>query len=103
MLGNPGSNPLELFWDVVDALDQRLDKKIAIVEEALARHGAAKEEEGSTQDKSKPKGYAVGPDTTEEEFNSIFMTYGGDSVATLTAEDLHEVYKTVRFCGYSRC
>ena len=24
MLGNPGSNPLELFWDVVDDLDQKL-------------------------------------------------------------------------------
>jgi pre-mRNA-processing factor 40 len=95
MLGNPGSNPLELFWDVVDTLDQRLDKKIAIVEEALARHGAAKEEEGPTQDKGKPKGYAVGPDTTEEEFNSIVMTYGGDSVAALTADDLREVYKTL--------
>ena len=22
MLGNPGSNPIELFWDIVDALEQ---------------------------------------------------------------------------------
>jgi pre-mRNA-processing factor 40 len=28
MLGNPGSNPLELFWDVVDMFDQQLDTMI---------------------------------------------------------------------------
>ncbi|KAF8159573.1 hypothetical protein B0H34DRAFT_842867 [Crassisporium funariophilum] len=32
MLGNPGSNPLELFWDVVDALDQQLDAKIVAMD-----------------------------------------------------------------------
>ncbi|KAE9399919.1 hypothetical protein BT96DRAFT_957117 [Gymnopus androsaceus JB14] len=36
MLGNPGSNQLELFWDVVDALDQKLDAKIAVVTNALS-------------------------------------------------------------------
>jgi pre-mRNA-processing factor 40 len=37
MLGTPGSNPLELFWDVVDELDQALDERVAIVESALKR------------------------------------------------------------------
>ncbi|GJJ11302.1 hypothetical protein Clacol_005534 [Clathrus columnatus] len=35
MLGKPGSTPLELFWDVVDDLDQQLDARIAIVERVL--------------------------------------------------------------------
>ncbi|KAJ7097278.1 hypothetical protein B0H15DRAFT_36154 [Mycena belliarum] len=42
MLGNPGSNPLELFWDAVDVLDQALEKKIAIIEEAVGRYNAAR-------------------------------------------------------------
>ena len=35
LLGNPGSNPLELFWDVVDGLDQKLDEKVELVDNAL--------------------------------------------------------------------
>ncbi|KAG8220839.1 hypothetical protein J3R82DRAFT_2333, partial [Butyriboletus roseoflavus] len=37
LLGKPGSNPLELFWDIVDQLDQRLDAKIATAEECIRR------------------------------------------------------------------
>jgi pre-mRNA-processing factor 40 len=37
LLGNPGSNPLELFWDVVDGLDQKLDAKVEEVQAALKR------------------------------------------------------------------
>jgi pre-mRNA-processing factor 40 len=37
VLGSPGSNPLELFWDVVDDLDQALDERVGIVEDALKR------------------------------------------------------------------
>ena len=40
VLGNQGSNPLELFWDVVDSLDQKLDAKIQLVESAIARWNA---------------------------------------------------------------
>ncbi|KAF8327188.1 uncharacterized protein EI90DRAFT_3068216 [Cantharellus anzutake] len=35
LLGNPGSNPLELFWDTVDALDQELESQAAKVEKVL--------------------------------------------------------------------
>jgi len=38
MLGNPGLNPLKLFWDIVDALDQKLDAKIAVVEDVIKWH-----------------------------------------------------------------
>ena len=39
MLGNPGSSPLELFWDVVDELDEQLDDDKRIVETAMADMG----------------------------------------------------------------
>ncbi|KAF4593229.1 hypothetical protein EYR38_008943 [Pleurotus pulmonarius] len=35
ILGNPGSNPLELFWDAVDRLDAALDARIGGVEGVL--------------------------------------------------------------------
>lgn len=38
MLGNPGSNPLEMFWDVVDELDQALDIKIDHAEAILKQN-----------------------------------------------------------------
>ena len=38
LLGKPGSNPIELFWDAVDVLDQALDKKVDIVEDGIKRH-----------------------------------------------------------------
>ena len=38
LLGKPGSNPIELFWDAVEVLDQALDKKVDIVEDGIKRH-----------------------------------------------------------------
>ena len=40
MLRNTGSNLLELFWDLVDAMDQNVDAKIAVIEEAILRHNS---------------------------------------------------------------
>lgn len=92
MLGNPGSNPLELFWDAVDALDQQLDRKIAIVDEVFKNYGVQEE---VVSDKAKSKGFVIGPETTEEEFNNVVKAHADDAVKTLTKEDLYEVYKTV--------
>lgn len=39
LLGTPGSNPLELFWDVVDILDEALEHHVYLVEKALAAKG----------------------------------------------------------------
>jgi pre-mRNA-processing factor 40 len=39
LLGNPGSNPIELFWDVVDQLDQELEVRISLIESALEPKG----------------------------------------------------------------
>ncbi len=38
LLGSPGSNPIELFWDVVDKMDQKFDVKVTVVEDAIKRY-----------------------------------------------------------------
>lgn len=35
LLGMPGSSPLDLFWDVVDDLDQEAEEKVKVVEDIL--------------------------------------------------------------------
>ncbi|PFH51972.1 hypothetical protein AMATHDRAFT_74657 [Amanita thiersii Skay4041] len=97
ILGNPGSNPLELFWDVVDGLDQQLDKKIAKVELVFKKQGDAimGDLENGGQDKSSLRGFVVGPETTEEEFNDIVKAHADDTVQDLSREDLREVYNTL--------
>lgn len=102
MLGNPGSNPLELFWDTVDALDQQLDEKIAVVEGAIARHNATlgpsedkPAADGTSQGEEGARGFVVGPETTQEEFKSIVKTNADDAVSALRREDLHVIYRTV--------
>ncbi|KZS98672.1 hypothetical protein SISNIDRAFT_546577 [Sistotremastrum niveocremeum HHB9708] len=72
MLGNPGSNPLELFWDEVDKLDQVLDAKVARV---LA--------------KLKEKNFSVTESTTEEELRSVL---DGEKLSE-TSEDIAEIYR----------
>ena len=39
LLGTPGSNPLELFWDVVDILDEALEHHAYLVEKVLSAKG----------------------------------------------------------------
>ncbi|KIY49463.1 hypothetical protein FISHEDRAFT_41666, partial [Fistulina hepatica ATCC 64428] len=74
ILGNPGSNPIELFWDKIDALDQLLDGKIEIDKESV-----------------KPAEFSVQPETTEQEFLNVVKA---DS--ELTDEDLIEIFKTMQ-------
>lgn len=100
MLGNPGSNPLELFWDVVDTLDQKLDEKIAIVVEAIKAHnaqaaGSVANAEGTEQEqKSEDSGFVIGPETTEEDF-MIVIKNQEDTLKKLSAEEVHVVFETV--------
>lgn len=117
ILGNPGSNPLELFWDVVDGLDQKLDAKIEIVDAAIKKHNemlaplnkdkAEVKEEKDTEmaddkDKAKvkeetdvnsPNSFRITPDTTKEEFLNIVK--GDEEVGKLRSQDLDEVFRTV--------
>ena len=57
LLGTPGSNPLELFWDVVDILDEALEHHAYAVEKVM-----------------KAKGVTFTTDMSEEDFGEV----GGD-------------------------
>lgn len=96
MLGNPGSNPLELFWDAVDALDQKLDSKIAVIEEVLKKHKDDEPTEpGETKPNDSDKGFIVRPETTWEEFNAVVQKYADDAVKVLGDEDKQLIFKTL--------
>jgi pre-mRNA-processing factor 40 len=102
MLGNPGSNPLELFWDVVDAFDQKLDKKIAIVEDAILRYNerhSKQNEDGDSQGDDKMNGgrrsFSVVPQTTWQAFSGVVDSELDAASSSMTEDDLRMVYKTV--------
>jgi len=75
MLGQSGSNQLELFWDVVDGLDRELDTRVDHVLDALD---------------DKEGGGGVTVDTTEEDFMKKVQGI------KMGKEELLEVYHTVR-------
>jgi pre-mRNA-processing factor 40 len=93
MLGKPGSNPIELFWDVVDNLDQKLDTKIAIVDAAIKRHDAKLS--SNTEGSSQP--WSVQAETTEADFLEIVQASGDEETAALSKDELKEVFTTVLF------
>ncbi|KAH9839899.1 uncharacterized protein C8Q71DRAFT_744711 [Rhodofomes roseus] len=108
ILGNPGSNPLELFWDAVDDLDQQLDAKIALAEGAIKRYNKRLEEEYTSADgdvqmadardgkeSGGVKPYKVAPETTLEEFVAIVRRDNDEVVGKLTEEELDDIYHTL--------
>ncbi|KAJ6560990.1 hypothetical protein B0H10DRAFT_2118198 [Mycena sp. CBHHK59/15] len=112
MLGNPGSNPLELFWDAVAAFDQKLEEKIAVVEDAVGRYNAARAaQEGTkggdvemadgtadeTADGEKEKEKEREKDAGFDEFFAVVKVGSeGDAVEALSTEDLQLVFTTLR-------
>ncbi|TFK39920.1 hypothetical protein BDQ12DRAFT_628985 [Crucibulum laeve] len=106
MLGNPGSNPLELFWDAVDALDQVLDAKIDIIQNAIKKYNAKlTSAEGESSEKvvdtdakmeeetEKSKGFSVVPETTEVEFRAVMDAEADEAIKALTDDDLKFIFK----------
>jgi pre-mRNA-processing factor 40 len=91
MLGKPGSNPIELFWDVVDDLDQKLDAKIATVEAAIKRHNSKLSSDA--EDSSQP--WSVQPETTEADFLKVVQENGDEESAALSTDDLKQIFTTV--------
>ncbi|EDR14046.1 uncharacterized protein LACBIDRAFT_151359, partial [Laccaria bicolor S238N-H82] len=71
MLGNPGSNPLELFWDIVDGMDQQLDAKIAAMVDAQA-----------------PNSPFVTAETTWDDFMTVINAHADSNVKSLSEDDL---------------
>ena len=101
MLGNPGSNPLELFWDCVDGLDQKLDAKLSVVNDVVYRHNAKLQLESGDKyedmkaDSDGVKAFAVGPETTEVQFLGVVKSVGDDAITNMSSGDLHEVFLSV--------
>lgn len=91
MLGKPGSNPIELFWDVVDDLDQKLDAKIATVDAAIKRYNSklSSEDEGGSQP------WSVQPGTTEADFLKVVQENGDEESAALSTDELKQIFTTV--------
>lgn len=93
ILGNPGSNPLELFWDVVDGLDQKLEAKVSVAEEAIKRHNEQfMVEDGASAEASV---FTVGPNTSEEAFLQILKTDNGPEVKNLSEDEMKEIFRSV--------
>lgn len=103
MLGNPGSNPLELFWDAVDAFDQKLEAKIAAVQDILRQWSppgsepdkATVEADGDVKMAEAGGGFVVGVDTKEEDYMKVVKAGATDAVGQLSGEDLREVFNAV--------
>ncbi|KIO34223.1 hypothetical protein M407DRAFT_64559, partial [Tulasnella calospora MUT 4182] len=79
LLGCPGSNPLELFWDVVDEMDQELEAKERDVRRALSKSGLEFDE-----------------NTPYQDYRSALTSAADDEVAKLTEENLKEVYESMK-------
>lgn len=94
MLGKPGSNPIELFWDVVDDLDQKLDAKIATVEAAIKRYNSKLSSESSDPEGSS-QAWSVQPETTEAEFLKVVQENGDEESVALSTDDLKQIFTTV--------
>ena len=90
MLGNLGSEPRELFFDVVDELDQTVDEHIRSLESVL-----------SAQD-----GHGVNERTTWDEFRSFIA--GSEQAAAMDDLSQRGAFKIVRhlsllsLCGHIR-
>ncbi len=78
LLGCPGSNPLELFWDVVDVLDQDLEVKEVAVRRALDKASLEFTE-----------------NTPFDEYKSALDSAADEEVERLTQDDVKEVYESV--------
>ncbi|KAH7913872.1 hypothetical protein BJ138DRAFT_1133828 [Hygrophoropsis aurantiaca] len=91
ILGNPGSNPLELFWDTVDQLDQKLDAKIALAEESIRKTDTTTPMvEDGVPDAAKSS--VVTPETTFEDFCSMVRR---DPDSNMSDGDLHMVFDSL--------
>jgi pre-mRNA-processing factor 40 len=96
MLGKPGSNPIELFWDVVDDLDQKLDAKIATVDAAIKRHNAKLSSNAQDSPQSS-QSWSVQAETTEAMFLEVVRENGDEESAALSRDELKQIFTTVLF------
>lgn len=85
ILGNAGSNPLELFWDMVDAMDQEYEVRENVVKKVF-----------------EASGFQVVDSTTYDEFCGALAASDAMEVAELKEDDIREVYDIVSFPCYNK-
>ena len=91
----------EPYRDAVDVLDQALDKKVDIVEDAIKRHNVEhapavqNDKDGEGGGGAKVKTFAIRMETTPEEFWDILSCDEDKALKALSAEDLTEVFEFV--------
>jgi len=95
ILGSPGSGPLELFWDIVDAMDQRLEGKIEIVEGAVKRYNEKHQPGGGMDVDGGAVSFKVGIETTAKEFLDVIKADEDERVRTLADEELSDIFRAV--------
>ena len=95
ILGSPGSGPLELFWDIVDSMDQKLEGKIEIVEGAIKRYNEKHQPGGGMDVDGGAVAFKVGIDTTAKEFLDVVKADEDEQVRTLADEELSDVFRAV--------
>ena len=96
ILGSPGSGPLELFWDIVDGMDQKLEGKIEIVEGAIKRYNEKHKSSDGMDIDGSPVAFKVGIETTAKEFLGVVKADEGEQVRALTDGELSDVFRAVR-------
>ncbi|KAH8832897.1 hypothetical protein DL96DRAFT_1704945 [Flagelloscypha sp. PMI_526] len=92
LLGNAGSNPLELFWDFVDELDQKLDVKIETVEKAILKYESSKDGDGDVKMDETNARFQITVDTKERQFVNYLEEVNDAEVNRLTRDELAEVF-----------
>lgn len=108
VLGNPGSNPLEMFWDAVDIMDQKLDAKLVVVDVAIENYERSKvpDKDGDVpmEDGAAPPNprFSVEVDTTHEQFTSYLKGIQDEKLDALSAKDLAEIFRAVSASFRSR-
>ena len=95
ILGNPGSGPLELFWDIVDAMDQKLEGKIEVVEGAIKRYNEKHKPNDGMEVDGGAVAFKVVIETTAKEFLDVAKADEDEQVRALTNEELLDVFRAV--------
>lgn len=96
ILGSPGSGPLELFWDIVDGMDQKLEGKIEIAEGAIKRYNEKHKPSDDMDVDGGPIPFKVGIETTAKEFLDVAKADEDEQVRALTDGELSDVFRAVR-------
>lgn len=95
ILGNPGSGPLELFWDIVDAMDQKLEGKIEVVQGAIKRYNEKNKPSDGMDVDGGPVAFKVGIETTAAEFLNVVKADEDEQVRALSDKALSDVFRAV--------